>query len=280
MNVGSSKKILCTNCGAVIHGKYCSNCGQKKFDKKDLTVAHFIEEALHTFTHFDSKIFKAIRYLFAKPGFLTKEFSEGKINSYIRPITLFILLNAFLFFFIHVIFPFKDSDYNFYIKKYPAAENIFNSYQQAHHLTQDELEQKFNTTLDFYKKLEYFIIIPLFSCGLYLIFIGRKKLYVEFLVQAIHTFSWYVLMVIILIPLVVIIAELLHLHNEYFETALSSILFIVCFLYNYFSIKRIFSFKSTLSFVYTLPVTSLMIYLDTVFSAWLIFQLTSLHFKF
>ena len=280
MNVGFSKKMLCTNCGAVIHGKYCSNCGQKKFDKNELTIVHFFEDTLHSFTHFDAKIFKAIQYLFTKPGFLTKEFSKGKINTYIKPITLFILLNAFLFFFIHVIFPFKDSDYNFYMKKYPRTEKIFNAYQQTHNLTHSELEEKFNATLEFYKKMEYFIIIPLFGAGLYLIFVGRKKFYIEYLVQAIHTFSWYVLTIIVLIPLAVIVAELLHLHNKYFDTALTSILFIVCFIYNYFSIKRIFSVKSIIAVIYTLLVTSLMIYLDTFFSGWLIFQLTSLHFIF
>lgn len=280
MNTGFSKKILCTNCGTVVHGKYCSNCGQKKFDKRELTVAHFFEDAVHTFTHFDSKIFKAVQYLFTRPGFLTKEFSRGRINSYIKPITLFILLNAFLFFFIHVIFPFKDADYNFYMKKYPATEKIFNAYQQTHRLTHKEVEEKFNTTLEFYKKLEYFIIIPLFGAGLYLIFIGRKKFYIECLVQAIHTFSWYVLSIIVLIPLTVIIAELLHRHNQYFDTALTGILFVLCLVYNYLSIKRIFSFKSVIAFLYALPATSLMIYLDTKFSGWLIFELSTLHFRF
>ena len=261
-----------------MQGPYCSECGQKKFSPHDLTIAHFLKEAVHAFTHFDSKVFKAIFDLFARPGYLTKEFSLGRIKKHIQPLTLFLLLNAFFFFLGHKIFSIKDADYTYYVEKYPAKQKIFASYKESHALSETEVVQKFNAEKEFYQKLIYFIMIPLFGVGLHLIFFRHRKLFMESLVHAIHTFSWYILMLIVVVPLILLFSEAINISSQQFEKLLFYILISIAFIYNYLSIKRIFSLKPLVTFMYAIPVTSLLIFLDIYLEFRIIFKLTMLHF--
>lgn len=52
-------------------------------------------------THFDSSFFHTLRYLLLKPGFLTREYMEGRRVSYLHPIRMYVFCSAifFLFFF-------------------------------------------------------------------------------------------------------------------------------------------------------------------------------------
>src|SRR5262249_48187173 len=49
---------------------------------------------LHEFTHVDGQIFRTIRYLVFRPGFLSVEYFEGRRRAYINPVRL--LLTAVL----------------------------------------------------------------------------------------------------------------------------------------------------------------------------------------
>lgn len=258
---------------------YCSQCGQRKFDRSEQTLAHFVKDAFHVLTHFDFKIFNAVFYLFTRPGFLTKEYSAGKINSYIKPFTLFLLLNAFFFFIGHGFFNIKDADYSYYLQQYPASHKILVAYNQVHGLSEEALARRFNAIKEVYQKAIYFIIIPLYGFGLQLVFAGRGKLFIENLVQAIHTFCWYVLTLMIVVPITFLIQRLLHLSQEHFEILLISILFCLVFVYNYLSVKRIYSVKFWPTIFFAVVLTFLLMYLDSLFAGWLIFQLTLMHFR-
>ena len=81
---------LCKNCKAELTGVYCSKCGQKKFTFANLSVKHFLTGALKDLTHFDFKLFADLPRLLFKPGMLTREFVEGRINQHIKPTTMFL----------------------------------------------------------------------------------------------------------------------------------------------------------------------------------------------
>jgi hypothetical protein len=56
-----------------------------------------IADALEGFFHVDGKFFKTVRYLFARPGFLTRDFIDGRRVRYAHPLR-FYLFASFLFF--------------------------------------------------------------------------------------------------------------------------------------------------------------------------------------
>jgi hypothetical protein len=86
----------CQNCGSPLSGPYCSSCGQHDVDYHR-SLWPILEDSLEGFLHFDGKFFRTVRLLFARPGFLTKEFIAGKRVSYTQPLRLYIFA-SFLYF--------------------------------------------------------------------------------------------------------------------------------------------------------------------------------------
>jgi hypothetical protein len=89
----------CLNCGTIVVGRYCQNCGQENIEVKETflqIVYHFIADI----THFDGKLIQTVRLLILKPGFLTKEYVAGKRFRYIHPIRMYIFISAVFFLFI------------------------------------------------------------------------------------------------------------------------------------------------------------------------------------
>jgi hypothetical protein len=92
----SARHTHCQNCGTPLAGPYCSVCGQHDVDYHR-SLWPMLEDALEGFFHFDGKVFKSVRYLFTRPGFLTQEFVAGRRASYANPLRLYIFI-SFLFF--------------------------------------------------------------------------------------------------------------------------------------------------------------------------------------
>ena len=67
----------CKNCGTELQGVYCHNCGQYAKDLKQSFGSYIMEYLSNTY-NLDGRIFQTIWLLFRKPGFLTKEFLQGK----------------------------------------------------------------------------------------------------------------------------------------------------------------------------------------------------------
>ena len=86
----------CQNCGKPLAGPFCSACGQHDVDYHR-SFAPMVEDALEGFVHFDGKFLKSARYIFTRPGFLTKEFIAGRRVRYAHPLRFYIFA-SFLFF--------------------------------------------------------------------------------------------------------------------------------------------------------------------------------------
>ncbi len=90
----------CLNCGVVLAGKYCHECGQKKLHRHEFALRHFFGHLIHEFTHLDSnKILRTIFALLFRPGVLTSEYLAGRKSSYINPIRIYLTFSAIYFLF-------------------------------------------------------------------------------------------------------------------------------------------------------------------------------------
>jgi hypothetical protein len=96
------KETNCLNCGQEVLGRYCGNCGQENIESRMSflgLVTHFFEDL----THYEGKFWKTIKHLFFKPGALTLSFLEGKRNSSLPPVRLYIFVSFLTFFLAHIL---------------------------------------------------------------------------------------------------------------------------------------------------------------------------------
>ena len=90
------KERNCLNCHIAVKGRFCHRCGQENIEPKESVwdlIAHFFKDI----THFDGKFLSTVKYLFKKPGFLSKEYMVGRRASYVNPIRMYIFTSAFFF---------------------------------------------------------------------------------------------------------------------------------------------------------------------------------------
>lgn len=93
----------CKNCGAKLSGMYCSNCGQYALDVNQ-PFHKYVKQFFENTYQFDGKVFQTLYFLIIKPGFLSKEFICGKINSYVHPLRLYMFVSVIFFTFVITVY--------------------------------------------------------------------------------------------------------------------------------------------------------------------------------
>ncbi len=86
----------CPNCSAVLHGQYCSECGQNQKS----TSRYFwtlVNEAFEGIFSWNSKAFRTTFAMFCKPGFLTTEHLADRRARYVSPLRLYIVTSIVFF---------------------------------------------------------------------------------------------------------------------------------------------------------------------------------------
>lgn len=109
----------CLNCGQEVPNRFCSHCGQENIESRMSfwnLVAHFFEDL----THYEGKFWKTLKLLFFKPGSLTISFLEGKRNSSLPPVRLYIFVSFLTFFLAHAL----PTHYNYHSKETYTPEQL------------------------------------------------------------------------------------------------------------------------------------------------------------
>ncbi len=87
---GHSHEAACLNCGTMLIGSHCHQCGQAAHVHK--TLAAFFRDLVHGVFHFEGKIWRTLPMLAWHPGRLTREYIDGRRASYVSPIALFLFV--------------------------------------------------------------------------------------------------------------------------------------------------------------------------------------------
>jgi hypothetical protein len=86
----------CANCRTPLTGAYCAHCGQK-VKPLDPTVRELAADTLGEVTDVDGKLLRSVRFLFTRPGFLSREHAEGRRASYVSPVRLYLVSSVAFF---------------------------------------------------------------------------------------------------------------------------------------------------------------------------------------
>jgi hypothetical protein len=86
----------CLDCGAALHGHYCSQCGQRAVPPHP-TFRELLIDAWHELTVFDSRLGRTVKVLLRHPAALTHEYLAGRHTRYIRPLRLYLIASVIYF---------------------------------------------------------------------------------------------------------------------------------------------------------------------------------------
>src|SRR5262245_25138589 len=85
----------CLNCGAALHGSFCSACGQRAVPP-DPSVSELAGDAWQELSGYDGRIASTVRGLF-RPGHLTREYVAGRRKRYLSPVRLYLIVSVMYF---------------------------------------------------------------------------------------------------------------------------------------------------------------------------------------
>jgi hypothetical protein len=93
---------ICLNCGSEVKDRFCGHCGQENIEPRQ-SFAHLLAHFFEDLTHYEGKFWGSIKFLLFKPGYLTRQFLEGKRNKYVLPVRLYIFISFVTFLLPHLL---------------------------------------------------------------------------------------------------------------------------------------------------------------------------------
>jgi len=220
----------CLNCGAATGGSFCAHCGQ---ENKDHTVAlrPLLSDLLAEFASWDSKLLRTLVPLVIRPGFLTNEYNAGRRIGYLSPLKLYLTVSVLFFLVLGWKAPLNKQNVHIQApvitvsaapgrpmtplsrtaEEYDARQKALPPARRdpplaaalIHHVFKaKQSPQAFIAAIlgDIPKMM--FFLLPLFAVSLKLLYLRRKRLYVEHLVFLlhVHAFAFLLLTPLLLLP--------------------------------------------------------------------------------
>jgi hypothetical protein len=88
----------CPNCGEPSPGRYCPACGQRQGGIP--TLREWLSEVIDELLLVESRLPRTLRAVIWPPGYITREWWEGKRVSFVSPVRLYLLAAVPFFFFL------------------------------------------------------------------------------------------------------------------------------------------------------------------------------------
>jgi len=206
---------LCPSCGQRLIGQnYCSHCGEEVLDARKLTLRYFLTSSvLNEILNVDGKIWRTLKLLLFRPGFLAREYAAGRRRPYVGPvrvlivaIILYVLATQSGIGFTLDIGPIKLStapapmspDRSIgatlqSVDRFGILEGMFTEKLGPVASASDETRARFNRLLDGFATPLSFTTVLFVALTLYALFHRRRPLLVEHAVFSMHAYSFVLL---------------------------------------------------------------------------------------
>ncbi|MFN8008006.1 MAG: DUF3667 domain-containing protein [Terriglobia bacterium] len=87
----------CPICNTVVLTPFCSGCGERPANPRDLTVQGLLDQFFQAISNIDGRFIRSFRCLVSRPGALTVAYLRGMRLPFIGPFQLFLLTNVLFF---------------------------------------------------------------------------------------------------------------------------------------------------------------------------------------
>jgi len=93
---GDESPPACLNCGAVLRGQYCGNCGQRARTRL-ISLWELVRDAFGDLFELDSRIWQTLIPLLVRPGRLTYDYLAGRRARYMPPFRMYLVMSLVFF---------------------------------------------------------------------------------------------------------------------------------------------------------------------------------------
>ncbi len=199
----------CPSCGATSVHAFCGHCGERRLTHHDLSMRHYLKEWLESLTHLDSKILRSSWELVRHPGGLSVGHFTGRRVRYVSPVRLFVLFSV-IYFFSSTLWPNPAFTTPLAIQLhgndfYPAWAARQVAQAQLHTgWDYSTLERHYDAKTTALSKTILFVLIPVFALLFAALMAGKRRFFSEHLVVATHFWSFALLLIGVLIPLLLV----------------------------------------------------------------------------
>jgi hypothetical protein len=232
----------CPNCGALLHGRYCSDCGQRKPLPGDYSTLGFLGDSFKAIFSVDGKTLRTFRWLLAQPGRLTLDHFQGRRAKYLKPIQLFLLVNV-IFLLVGIGTGLFDLELGEYLREGPPspalARRLVAQQVAEKGVSYEDYAAAFDRQGELLRKSLIFLLVPLLALVSWAVNYRRRRYYAEHLVFSMHFYSFFWLFTTLTgMPL----AFLVERYGIQSDTVLEPFFGIVTFIYLYLMLRTIYAY--------------------------------------
>jgi hypothetical protein len=177
----------CANCGAELRGRFCAVCGQEA-KPLDPPVRHFAREFTQEFFDIDGRQLRSLRRLVFSPGFLTREYVEGRRVGWLSPLKLYLLCSVAAF----AMFALAGDDAGLKIQIQTTATDEAEFRTSLGYANASELAAAIGAARETWLPRVMFVMVPIFGWLVSLARRGARRRYPAHLVFALHVHAaWF-----------------------------------------------------------------------------------------
>lgn len=243
--MNDSSFFTCRNCQSLSAGSYCSDCGQKKFERDDFRFSKSIRDILSEFLDLESTLGRTLKILISRPGQLTSDFLEGKQKSYVGPVKLYLIVITVNF----LVYSYFD-EYSLVnvtlLKSWGQSSKWFQSAidnaQVASALTVSEFYHTVNGKVNEILPLLLYLLIFAQALILKLQFRKHKRYYIEHLIFCLHFMSFGFLRDIVLLPV-----QVMSVNVSFAISIATTVLYLLLSMKNVYHLKGAWLLANTLA---------------------------------
>jgi hypothetical protein len=180
---------VCLNCGTPLSGRYCPHCGQEDRPLA-LTLRDVVGDVWEAITNLEGRILQSLGLLFFFPGFLTREYLEGRRVRWMSPVRLYLVVSVAYFGLVSLT-GWGGIDFNIDVTGETAAD-IQAELDERGFASEEELERTAQEALGTWIPRAMFLLLPFFAGLVSFARRPSRRTYPQHVVFALHVHAaWF-----------------------------------------------------------------------------------------
>ncbi|MCG8374771.1 MAG: DUF3667 domain-containing protein [Balneolales bacterium] len=176
MSSGLITSEECASCGEIHENAFCPNCGERRLSEKDHSVVALLKDFSSDIFDLDNKLYRTLKSFFYQPAIYASQYIRGARKKFISPIKIFILANAWYFFF--PIFDTFKTTLDIQLTGLPQSRFTYNFIQQVivnSGLSEEDFTTEYNALTSVISKA-ILVLLPVFiGFFTWLLNVGKRE---------------------------------------------------------------------------------------------------------